>query len=189
MRNIALISSMLLAACASDSPRATDSAATTRSSTDTVAAAVAARAAGDDSAFRGVQTRGAGVMGVDQYTSAHDFESLANGGRIILERPAASDTSGIRTIRAHMREIAGQFRRGDFNAPFLVHAQAVPGTTEMARLASAIEYAAVDRPLGAELRVTSRNPDAIKAIHAFLAFQRADHRAAGHAGHAGGGAE
>lgn len=182
------MSVMLFAACISDSPPVSDSAATMRSASDTIAAVAAARAAGDDSAFRGVQTRGAGVMGVDQYTSAHVFESLAEGGRIILERPDVSDTSGIRTIRGHMRDIAGQFRRGDFNAPFLVHAQTVPGTTEMARLASAIEYAAVDRPRGAELRITSRDPDAITAIHSFLAFQRADHRAAGHEGHTGGAA-
>jgi hypothetical protein len=180
---------MLLAACTSGSPPVADSAAITRPDPDTVAAVAAARAAGDDSAFRDLQTRGAGVMGVDQYTSAHVFESLADGGRIILERPVASDTSGIRTIRAHMREIAGQFRRGDFNAPFLVHAQAVPGTVEMARLAPVIEYATIDRPRGAELRLTSRDPDAIKAIHAFLAFQRTDHRAAGHEGHSGGGTD
>ena len=122
-------------------------------------------------------------MGVNQDTAAHVFESLPDGGRVILERPAVTDTADIRTIRAHMRDIAGQFRRGDFQAPFLVHAQTVPGTTEMARLASAITYTPVDRPRGAELRITTQNPAALKAIHEFLAFQRMDHRAAGHEGH------
>lgn len=113
------------------------------------------------------------------------FEALPGGGRIILERPSAGDTAGMRTIRAHRREIADQFRRGDFSAPFLVHAQAVPGTPEMARLAAVIEYVAADRPRGAELRLTTRDPAALKAVHEFLAFQRADHRAAGHEGHGG----
>src|SRR5690606_34896651 len=107
---------------------------------DTLAAIATARGAANDSAFRDVQTRGAAVMGVNQDTSAHVFESLADGGRVILERPSAGDSAEIRTIRAHMHEIAAQFRRGDFRAPFLVHAQAVPGTAEMARRAAAITY-------------------------------------------------
>ena len=176
---------VILPACVRSAPQASDSADTHHSAPDTTAAIAAARGASNDSAFRDVQSRGAGVMGVDQYTSAHVFESLPDGGRIILERPSIGDTAGIRTIRAHMREIAGQFRRGDFTAPFLVHAQAVPGTPEMARLATVIEYVAADRPRGAELRLTTRDPAALKAIHEFLAFQRADHRAAGHEGHGG----
>ena len=186
MRSLSLLVLLLLPACAGSAPQASDSAATTHhSAPDTAAAIAAARGASDDSAFRDVQRRGAGVMGVDQYTSAHVFESLPHGGRIILERPSTGDTAGIRTIRAHMREIAGQFRRGDFSAPFLVHAQAVPGTPEMARLAATIDYVAADRPRGAELRLTTRDPAALDAIHEFLAFQRADHRAARHEGHAG----
>ena len=145
----------------------------------------AASGAVSDSAFREVQSRGAGVMGVDQYTSAHVFASLPDGGRIVLERPSPDDTVDIRTIRAHMREIAEQFQRGDFRAPFLVHAQTVPGTREMSRRANVISYVAKDRPRGAELRITTSDPIALKAIHEFLAFQRADHRAVGHEGHPG----
>jgi hypothetical protein len=147
---------------------------------DTLAALAAAHGATDDSAFRAVQTRGAGVMGVDQYTSAHVFESLPDGGRILLERPSPSDSAGIRTIRAHMREIAAAFARGDFTAPGLVHAQTVPGTRVMASRAGTLRYEALDRPRGAEVRITTTDPDALAAVHAFLAFQRADHRAAGH---------
>ena len=182
-RALSTLVSLLVLACARGHSRATDTAAIGGSAPDTLAATAAARGASSDPAFREVQSRGAGVMGVDQTTSAHVFESLPAGGRIILERPLASDTAGVRTIREHMREIAGQFRRGDFRAPFLVHAQRVPGTAEMARLAAAIEYAAAERPRGAELRLTTRDPAALKAIHEFLAFQRADHRAPGHEAH------
>ena len=38
-----------------------------------------------DSAFAQVQERGRAVMGVDQYTSTHVFESLPDGGRIVLQ--------------------------------------------------------------------------------------------------------
>ena len=183
MRRFSALISALVLACAPADPDASDSGAATGSAPDTVAAIAAARGAADDSAFRDVQSRGAGVMGVDQSTSAHVFESLPDGGRIVLERPDTTDAEGIRTIRAHMRDIADQFRRGDFSAPFLVHAQVVPGTREMARLAAAITYTPVDRPRGAELRLTTSDADARKAIHEFLAFQRADHRAAGHEAH------
>lgn len=123
-------------------------------------------------------------MGVDQYTSTHVFESLPEGGRIILERPTETDSADIATIRAHMRQIAGAFARGDFSAPGLVHAQQVPGTAVMVARAATLRYEAIDRPRGAEVRITTTDPVSLAAVHEFLAFQRADHRAAGHEGHA-----
>ena len=143
------------------------------------AAPPAARA---DSAFTAVQTRGAGVMGVDQYTSKHVFEDLEDGGRIVLDRDDAADTAGIATIRAHMRDVATDFRAGNFSKPFQVHAQQVPGTDVMAARRSAIRYDVADRPRGAEVRLQTRDTAAVAAIHRFLAFQRSDHRAAGHEG-------
>ena len=187
MRLLASLLSLSLLACARPPADDVDTDGAAGAAPDTLAAIADARGAGDDSAFRDVQARGAVVMGVDQDTSAHVFESLPDGGRVILERPSAADGAEIRTIRAHMHEIAAQFRRGDFRAPFLVHAQTVPGTADMARRASAITYTPIDRPRGAELRISTQDPAALKAIHEFLAFQRADHRAAGHEGHTGHG--
>lgn len=133
-----------------------------------------------DSAFAAVQSRGAAVMGVDQYTSAHVFEDLPDGGRIVLERKDASDSAGVATIRAHMRSIADAFARGDFTAPGMVHMTSVPGTDVMAARRGAIRYIVVDHPGGGEVRLTSADTAAVRAIHEFLAFQRKDHRAAGH---------
>jgi len=134
----------------------------------------------DDSAFAAVQTRGAAVMGVDQYTSAHVFEDLADGGRIALVRKDSSDSAGVATIRAHMRSIADAFAKGDFSAPGMVHMQKVPGTDVMATKRAAIRYQVADLPGGGEVRLTTADPAAVSAIHEFLAFQRMDHRAAGH---------
>ena len=129
-----------------------------------------------------MQSRGAHVMGVDQYTSAHVFEDLPDGGRVVLERDDAADTAAIAAIQGHMREIAASFRAGDFTKPFQVHAQTVPGTAVMRDRRAAISYVPVDRPRGGEVRITSRDSAAVDAIHAFLAFQREQHRAAGHEG-------
>lgn len=133
-----------------------------------------------DSAFAAVQARGADprAMGVDQYTSPHRFDALPDGGRIELQR-ATGDSAGIAQIRRHMREIAAAFTAGDFRTPAFVHAQEVPGTDVMAAKRGAISYEARDLPRGAEVRITTRDADALRAVHAFIAFQRGDHRAGG----------
>jgi hypothetical protein len=117
---------------------------------------------------------------VNQYTSAHVFEDLPDGGRVVLDRADASDTADIARIRAHMRDIEAAFRAGDFSKPFEVHAQTVPGTAVMSARRAAIRYEAADRPRGGEVRIKSSDPAAIAAIHEFLAFQRDAHRAVAH---------
>ena len=133
-----------------------------------------------DSAFAAMQARGETVMGVDQYASAHVFEDLVDGGRIVLDVSNASDTAGIVAIRHHMHDIATAFRAGDFAGPFRVHAHVVPGTSVMAARRTSITYDATDRPHGAEVRIRTTDLTAVAAIHAFLAFQRTAHHAAGH---------
>lgn len=135
-----------------------------------------------DAEFAAMQERGKMVMGVDQYTSAHVFEDLPDGGRVVLDRDSAGggDTSDVATIRRHMRDIAAAFRAGDFAKPFQVHEQAVPGTAVMQQRRAAIAYDVVDRPRGGEVRIRSTDPAAVAAIHAFLAFQRSSHHAAAH---------
>jgi hypothetical protein len=115
-------------------------------------------------------------MGVDQYTSVHRFESLPDGGRITLER-APSDRSGVAQIRKHMQEIAGSFRAGNFAVPGFVHDREAPGTAVMAARRDHISYTPDTTPAGGQLRIVTRDPEALAAVHEFLAFQRRDHRA------------
>jgi hypothetical protein len=44
-----------------------------------------------------------------------------------------------------------------------------------------IRYTYSELPLGGQVQVTTRDEEALRAIHEFLAFQRHDHRAGGHA--------
>jgi len=127
-----------------------------------------------------MQQRGAHVMGVDQYTSAHVFEDLPDGGRVVLDRADATDTTAIAAIRGHMHDIETAFRAGDFSKPFQVHAQQVPGTDVMTQRRLAITYQALDRPRGGEVRIRSTDSVAVRAIHTFLDFQRQQHHASGH---------
>lgn len=132
-----------------------------------------------DSAFAALQARGQEAMGVDQYTSIHRFDSLVDGGRIELQRDTA-DADGVATIRAHLRDIATRFAAGDFAIPGFVHAQKVPGAAVMAAQKDAIRYVFRELPGGGEVRITTTDAEALRAIHQFMEFQRSDHRAEGH---------
>lgn len=137
-----------------------------------------AGAAKHDTAFAALQERGKRAMGVDQYTSTHQFDALPDGGRIELQRDV-DDSAGVAQIRAHIRDIAGAFRRGDFSTPALVHLKDVPGTRVMSARHAVISYEPRDLPRGAELRIRTEDPRALRAIHEFMAFQRGEHHAAG----------
>lgn len=132
--------------------------------------------------FAALQARGAEAMGVDQYTSSHIFEDFADGGRIVLQRDSV-DAAGTATIRAHMSDIAGRFADGDFTIPGMVHDQEVPGTAVMSARRARITYVVDTLPRGGQVRIITTDPEAVKAVHTFLAFQRMDHREMGHGNH------
>jgi hypothetical protein len=133
---------------------------------------------GADSAFAAMQNRGMQAMGVDQYTSTHQFDALPNGGRIELQRDV-DDTAGVAQIRRHLQEIAKAFAAGDFSTPAFVHMQDVPGTKVMAAKRDVISYTYSELPRGGEVRIVTTDPQALEAIREFMAFQRHDHRAGG----------
>ena len=128
-----------------------------------------------DSGFAHMQQRGKEAMGVDQYTSFHHFDDLRDGGRIELQRDS-SDTAGVRVIRDHLRSIARSFSEGDFSVPGFVHSEEVPGTATMRQKQSVIQYRFAPLPGGGEVRIVTHDPAAISAVHAFLAYQRREHR-------------
>ncbi|HSJ32467.1 MAG TPA: hypothetical protein VK933_13585 [Longimicrobiales bacterium] len=134
-------------------------------------------AAANDTAFAALQARGLKAMGVDQYTSTHRFDALDDGGRIELQRDV-DDAAGVTQIREHLQGIAAAFKSGDFSTPAFVHMQQVPGADVMAARRNVITYTFSELPRGGELRITTRDPAALEAIHAFLSFQRSDHRTA-----------
>jgi hypothetical protein len=131
-----------------------------------------------DTAFAGLQHRGRDAMGVDQYSSRHQFDDLPNGGRIELQRDS-TDSAGVRTIREHLQHVAMAFADGDFSIPGFVHADSVPGTATMSARRQLIAYNFRSLPGGGEVLVTSLDSAAVSAIHAFMAYQRQDHHAGG----------
>ncbi len=131
-----------------------------------------------DSSFAALQQRGGVYMGVDQNKSAHQFDTLKDGGRIELQS-LTGDAADVAAIRNHFRQIAEQFKAGDFETPFAVHAEQVPGTAVMREKKGKIDYRLTELPKGAELRLTTKDPEARRAIAEFMEYQRKEHRAGG----------
>ena len=132
-----------------------------------------------DSTFTALQARGHVAMGVDQYTSTHRFDALPDGGRIELQRNQ-DDLNGVTQIREHLQQIARAFAAGDFSTPAFVHLREMPGAAMMARRKEVITYTFSPLPRGGQLRIATTDPEALHAIHQFMAAQRGDHRAGGH---------
>lgn len=120
------------------------------------------------------------AMGVDQNASRHVFDDLPDGGRIELQADSV-DSTAIAAIRAHLSTVASAFQAGNFSTPDFVHSDRVPGSDVMAAKRTVITYAFALLPRGGEVRITTHDAEALHAIHQFLAYQRQEHHAMGHA--------
>jgi hypothetical protein len=132
-----------------------------------------------DSAFEAMQKRGQMAMGVNQYTSTHKFDITSDGGRIELQRNEF-DSLDVAQIRAHMKMIKHAFEAGDFSTPAFVHLRDMPGTATMTKNRALIHYTYGELPRGAEVRITTSDPESRAAIAEFMRAQRKDHHASGH---------
>lgn len=125
---------------------------------------------------QGVVECGDEVMGFSHEKTAHHFRLYADGGAIEADVQDAQDAASREEIREHFAHIATLFAAGDFSAPMLIHGPNPPGTEEMKRLRSEIQYHLENTERGARLRLTTKSPEAVQAVHQFLRFQIADHQ-------------
>ncbi len=132
--------------------------------------------AAQDDHHQGVVERGDHVMGFSHDKATHHFLLYSDGGAIDVQSNAADDTATRDEIRMHFGHIARMFAAGDFSAPMLIHAQNPPGSATMKKLRDAIQYKLENTEHGARIRITSKNPDAVAAVHEFLRFQIKDHQ-------------
>jgi len=124
----------------------------------------------------GVVQRGDEVMGFSHDKTIHHFRLSMDGGSIEALANDATDASSRDEIREHLQHIASMFKKGDFNAPMLIHARTPPGVSTMQKLRDQIQYRVDETPNGARVRVSSENAKAVAAIHDFLRFQIQDHQ-------------
>jgi hypothetical protein len=123
-----------------------------------------------------LKQRGADAMGFDQNATVHHFGLSATGGSIEVDVRRAADEAQRAQIRAHLQQIAGDFARGDFGKPVATHAEVPPGVAGMQAHRDAITYRYEERPLGARVLIETKDPEALKAIQAFLRYQIAEHK-------------
>jgi hypothetical protein len=123
-----------------------------------------------------MDARGEKAMGFSQTESTHHFKLLPDGGYVQVQANSAADTANRDHIRMHLQMQAKKFAAGNFGAPELTHDRVPPGVPQMQKLKSAISYKYEDIERGGRLRITSKEPSAIAAIHQFLKFQIEDHK-------------
>lgn len=120
--------------------------------------------------------RGNKVMGFDQMKTTHHFLLTSDGGSIQIEANDANDAKSRDEIRRHLHHIASMFAEGNFNAPMLIHEQTPPGVETMKKLKADIGYEYAEMEKGASITISTRNSEALKAIHEFLSFQIGEHK-------------
>jgi hypothetical protein len=129
-----------------------------------------------DQHHEGVVQRGDQVMGFSHEKTTHHFRLYADGGAIEVEANDAQDTASRDEVRSHLEHIVTMFAAGNFSAPMLIHAQNPPGAEGMKRLRDSIHYKLESTEKGAQIRITTKDPKALSAVHEFLRFQIADHQ-------------
>jgi hypothetical protein len=137
----------------------------------------ASSASSHDSAhLDAVDERGDKGMGFSHKMTGHHFHILADGGAIEVEAKNAADQASQMAIRDHLNMMAGMFADGNFSVPMFIHATNPPGMETMQRLKKEIVYSAENTKLGAQIKICTKNPEALSAIHEFLRFQITEHR-------------
>jgi len=124
----------------------------------------------------GVDQRGDHVMGFDHVKTTHLFRLTPTGGVIEVSANDPEDAASRDAIRTHLAHIAKMFSEGDFEAPMLIHDRVPPGVPVMQREKKAILWTYEETPAGGRVLVSTKNPEALAAIHEFLRFQIEDHR-------------
>src|SRR5450432_2729192 len=123
-----------------------------------------------------VDSRGDHAMGFSHESTAHHFTLLPEGGFIEVDIKADHDDATRDQIRMHLTHIAAMFSDNKFDVPMFIHGRIPPGVPVMKERHAAINYTFQPTDRGGQVRIVTRDPKALKAIHEFLAFQIKDHR-------------
>jgi hypothetical protein len=134
------------------------------------------KAAAEDAHQHDVIERGDHVMGFAHNKATHHFLLYPAGGAIDVRANKPEDAATRDAIRSHFAHIVKMFAAGDFSAPMLIHSQNPPGTETMTKLREQIQYKVESTAGGARIRITTKNMEAVQAVHTFLRFQIADHQ-------------
>jgi hypothetical protein len=122
-----------------------------------------------------LKKRGAVAMGFDQDKTTHHFRLYETGGAIEVVANDPADKPTVGQVREHLKEIAGEFARGDFGKPLATHGELPPGFEAMQERTNALTFRFEDMPAGGRVRITSPDVKARNAVHEFLRYQIQEH--------------
>jgi SAM-dependent methyltransferase len=123
-----------------------------------------------------MKRHGDSAMGFDQDKTTHHFVLTAEGGSIAVDANDPADVASRDQIRAHLKDIAAAFGKGDFDKPLETHSEVPPGVTVMQHLQADISYTYQDTPRGGIVRIVTANAEARAAVHQFLTYQITEHK-------------
>jgi hypothetical protein len=115
------------------------------------------------------------VSGVSHEAAVHHFLLTADGGTIRLETTDTAALADRDRIRRHLQAVARAFAAGDFAMPLQVHGRVPPGVKTLKKRRREITYSFSATERGGEMHLSTADPAALAAIHAFLRFQIEDH--------------
>jgi hypothetical protein len=120
--------------------------------------------------------RGDQAMGFSHEKTTHHFLLAGDGGSIEIQANDPKDTASQDQIREHLAHIVKLFAAGDFEIPMFIHDVTPPGVPVMKKLRGQIQYKFEEMDRGARVRITTKNAEALEAVHDFLRFQISDHQ-------------
>jgi hypothetical protein len=127
---------------------------------------------------------GPDVMPFSLKATTHVFAKTAKGGTQRVIAKSVTDAVQVRLVREHLRDIQGQFLKGDFSGPSHIHGNEMPGLADLKAAKSgqvAIDYRNVNG--GAELTYRTADAKLVAALHEWFDAQLSDHGADAMAGH------
>lgn len=129
-----------------------------------------------DHSHNDMEQRGNAGMGFAQDKTTHHFLLHKDGGAIQVTAKSGDDKASVEHIRMHLNHISTAFRQGDFNIPGFVHDQTPPGVATMTKLKHQIQYRYKAIANGGRVTISSKNAEAVQAVHDFLYFQISEHK-------------
>lgn len=129
-----------------------------------------------DAHHAAVEKHGDQAMGFPHDKTTHHFRLTRDGGTIEVTANDPSDKTNTAAVRSHLSHIADLFAEGDFSAPMFIHDGVPPGVTTMQLMKEVIHYECEESSSGGRVRIVSKDPVAVAAIHDFLRFQISEHQ-------------
>jgi hypothetical protein len=117
-------------------------------------------------------------FGFSHEATTHNFRLLRDGGAIELRANDAGDQARVDAIRAHLREVAAEFGKGDYAKALFVHGHEPAGVAELKQSQDKLRYRFEEVPGGGRVRIQAGDDASLYAVHEFMKFQIAEHHTA-----------